>query len=87
MSDIKTLDVMLENYPDSEVRDQNIVEQMDIDSESGRRQQNIEPNGDNYRRLLNSNSSKNSEITVETRRLINSEISSQMPKKLVEITY
>ena len=41
MSDIENLDVMLGNYPDSEVRDQDNVEQMDIDSESGRRPQNM----------------------------------------------
>ena len=48
-SDIENLDVMLGNYPDSEVRDQDNVEQIDTDPESDRRQQNIGHKSDNYR--------------------------------------
>ena len=85
MSDIENLDVMLGNYPDSEVRDQNSVEQVKIDPESGRQQQNIGPSGDNYRTLLNTNLSENKDITVETSRMINSEILSLMSRKSVEM--
>ena len=85
LSDIENLDVMLGNYPESEIRDHDNVEQIDIDPESGRRQQNIGQNGDNYQKLMNTNLSENSEITVETSRMINSEISSQMSRKLVEM--
>ena len=38
-----------------------------------------------YRTLLNTNLSGTSEITVETSRTINSDISSQMSRKLVEL--
>ena len=89
LSDIEKLDVMLGNYPDSEARDQDNVERIDIDPESDRRQQDIGgqnggQNGEHYRTLLNTNLDENSEITVETSRMNNSEISSQMSRKLVE---
>ena len=48
MPDIENLNVMLVNYPESEIRDHVNVEQIDIDPDSGRRQQNIGQNGDNY---------------------------------------
>ena len=82
MSDIENLDVMLGNYTHGENRDQEAIEQIEIDPESGRRQQALDQNEPNYRSLLNTNLSENSEITVETSRMINSEISSQMSRKI-----
>ena len=81
MSDIENLDVMLGNYTNSEIRDQEAVDQIEYDPESRRRQQDLEQNEGSYRSLLNTNLSENSEITVETSRMINSEISSQMSRK------
>ena len=71
MSDIENLDVMLGKYPDSEVRDQENGKLIDIDPESGRRQQNNGQNSDNYRTFLNTDFSESSEITVETSKMIN----------------
>ena len=85
MSDIENLDVMLGNYPNSEIRDQNTVGQIEIDPESSRRQPGFSHEESNYRSLLNTNLSENSEITVETSRAISSEISSQMSRKLEEM--
>ena len=85
MSDIENLEVTLGNYPDSEATDQDNVERIDIDTESDRRQQDIGQNGENYRTLLNTNLSENSEITLENSRMINSELSSQMSRKIVEL--
>ena len=85
MSDIENLDVMLGNYTHSETRDQEAIDQIEIDPESGRRQQDLDQNESNYRSLLNTNLSENSEITVETSRMINSEISSQMSRKIEEM--
>ena len=82
MSDIGNLDVMLGNYTNGENRDQEAIDQIEIDPESGRRQQDLDQNESNYRSLLNTNLSENSEITVETSRMINSEISSQMSRKI-----
>ena len=85
MSDIENLDVMLGNYTNSENRDQEAIDQIEIDPESGRRQQDLDQNESNYRSLLNTNLSEKSEITVETSRMISSEISSQMSRKIEEI--
>ena len=85
MSDIENLDVMLGNYTNSENRDQEAIDQIEIDPESGRRQQDLDQNESNYRSLLNTNLSENSEITVETSRMISSEISSQMSRKMEEM--
>ena len=85
MSDIENLDVMLINYTNSEIRGQVAVDQIEIDPESRGRQQDLDQNEPNYRSLLNTNLSENSEITVETSRMINSEISSQMSRKLEEM--
>ena len=85
MSDIENLDVMLGNYANSDIRDREVVDQIEIDPESSRRHQGIGQEESNYRSLLNTNLSENSEITVETSRAISSEISSQMSRKLEEM--
>ena len=85
MSDIENLDVMLGNYPNSEIRGEDAIDQMEIDPESRGRQQDLDQNEPNYRSLLNTNLSENSEISVETSRMINSEISSQMSRKIEEM--
>ena len=72
MSDIENLDVMLGNYANGDIRDRDIVDQIEIDPESRRRQQGIDQEESNYRSLLNTNLSENSEITVETSRAISS---------------
>ena len=71
---------MLGNYTNSEIREQEAVDQIEIDPESRRRQQDLDENEGNYRSLLNTNLSENAEITVETR-MINSENSSQVSRK------
>ena len=76
---------MLGNYANSDIRDQDTVDQIEIDPESSRRQQGFGQEESNYRSLLNTNLSENSEITVETSRAISSEISSQMSRKLEEM--
>ena len=57
---------------------------MNLDLESGRLQRNSNVTGEDFRSLL-TNSRENSEITIETTRLINDEISSQLSRKLNEI--
>ena len=85
LSEIENLDVMLRNYTNSVIRDQEAVDQIEIDPESGRRQRDLEQNEGTYRSLLNTNLSENSEITAKTSRMINSEISSQMSRKKKEM--
>ena len=50
----------------------------EIDRESDRTRQDVAQNSEDFMSLLNSNSRENSESTVETMRLVNSEISKQM---------
>ena len=58
---------------------------MNLDSGSSRPQQNSNVIGEDFRSLLNTNSRENSEITVETTRMISEEIFNQMSRKLNEI--
>ena len=85
MSDIDNLDVMLGSYPENDIRDQENVDEVDLDQESRRQQQSTSCIDNNYRSVLNTNLYENSEITAETSRMINSEISSQMSRKLEEM--
>ena len=57
-SDIENLDVMLGNYTNSEIRDQETVDQLEIDPESRRRQRDLDQNEGNYRSLLDTNLSE-----------------------------
>ena len=57
---------------------------MNLDSESSRPQRNSNLTGEDFRLLL-TNSRENSEIIIETTRLINEEFSDQMTRKLNEI--
>ena len=64
MSDIKNLDVMLVNFHgDDQVRDENVSE-TEFDSESRRRQKRTNMIEGNFRTLLNTKVSENSEITA-----------------------
>ena len=66
MSDIENLDVMLDNYQESDqVRDENVSD-ADFDLESRRPQKETNSIRENFRSLLNTNLSENSEITAET---------------------
>ena len=49
MSDIENLDVMLGNYANSDIIDQDTVDQIEIDPESSRRQQGFGQEEGNYR--------------------------------------
>ena len=59
MSDIENLNVMLENSAENEIRDQGDVDEVDLDLESGRRQQSTSRSDNNYRSLLNTNLREN----------------------------
>ena len=85
MPDIENLDVMLGSYQrdNSEVQDR--VNENEMALESNRRENCSNRNDNDYRSYLNTDVSENSGITVETRRAISSEISSQMSKKFEEM--
>ena len=84
ISDIENLDVMLGKYQEGDgVRDENLSN-TDFDLESRRLQRETNSISRNFRSFLNTNTSEKSEITAETSGAINSEISSQMSRKLEE---
>ena len=85
MSDIENLDIMLGNYQESDqVRDEDLSDTgPNVDSRKPNKE--INSISGNFRTLLNTNASESSEITIDTSRAINSEISSQMSRKLEEM--
>ena len=85
MSDIENLDVMLGTYQESDqVRDENLgITEFHLESRRPQRETNSISG--NFRSILITNTSENSEITAETSGEINSEISSQMSRKLEEM--
>ena len=85
MSDIENLDVMLGTYHESDqVRDGNVSD-ADFDLDLRRPQKEANSIRGNFRLLLIINLSENSEIKAETKRAINSEISSQMFRNLEDM--
>ena len=84
MSDVENVDVMLGSDSRNEEGDVQSENELNLDSESSRPQRNSNTTGEDFRSLL-TNSRENSEITIETTRLINEEISNQMARKLNEI--
>ena len=85
LSDVENVDIMLGSYS-RDVEENNASEnEVNLDSGSSRPQQTSNVIGEVFRSLLNTNSGKNSEITIETTRTISEEVSSQMSRKLNEI--
>ena len=84
MSDVENVDVMLGSYSGNIEGNDHSENELNLDSESGRLQRNSNVTGEDFRSPL-TNSRENSEITIETTRLINDEISSQLSRKLNEI--
>ena len=84
MSDVENVDVMLGNYSTINQDDDRSEAEINLDSESSRSLRTSNVTGEDFRSLL-TNSRENSEITIETNRLINEEISNQMSRRLNEI--
>ena len=80
MSDFENLDALLGSYPGNVNEEQENVSEIDTDLESRRHQHSTNLVGDNFRSLLTTNVSANSEITAETSRAFNSEIPPQMSR-------
>ena len=77
--------MMLGSYDRDDERAEQSESELNLDSGSNRLHQNPNLAGEDFRSLLNTNSRGNSEVTVETTRLINEEISNQMSRRLNEI--
>ena len=77
MSDAENLDVMLGSYPRNDL--ENDFDRNDeMDLESNRTRADLAQNNEDFRLLLNSNSREISESTVETMRLVNSEVTKKI---------
>ena len=85
LSDVENVDIMLGSYSRDEEGNVASENEVNLDSGSSRPQQNSNVIGEDFRSLLNTNSRENSEITVETTRMISEEISNQVSRKLNEI--
>ena len=82
MSDVENVDIMLGSYSRDDEENNMSENEMNLGSGSSRPQQSSNVIGEDFRSLLNTNSRENSEITIETTRLINEEISNQVTRKL-----
>ena len=85
VSDVKNVDIMLGSYSRDDEENDISENGVKLDSGSNRPQQSSNVIGEDFRSLLNTNSRENSEITIETTRMINEEISNKMSRKLNEI--
>ena len=86
MFDLKKRDLMLRNCPRDAYESYPAERQFDVDSEFGDLQGNANTTGEDFMSLRYSSCRKNGEMTVETARMINSEIASQVLRKLDEMT-
>ena len=77
MSDVENVDIMLGSYSRCDEENNISENEGNLDSGFSRPQQSSNVIGEDFRSLLNTNSRENSEITIETTRLINEEISNQ----------
>ena len=85
MSDIENMDVMLGGYSRSELESNSEDRSNEVNLGPDRPRQETIRNSEDFRSLLNTNSRDNSEITIETARLINSEVTNQVSRKLNEL--
>ena len=85
LSDVENVDIMLGSYDRDDERAEQSESELNLDSGSNRLHQNPNMVGEDFRSLLNTNSRENSEVTIESTRLINEEISNQMSRRLNEI--
>ena len=85
LSDVENVDIILGSYSRGDEENNASENEVNLDSGSSRPQQSSHVIGEDLRSLLNTNSRENSEITIETTRMINEEISNQMSRKLNEI--
>ena len=84
MSDLENVDIMLGSYSRNELDSQLGESETELDLESNGLQ-TANPISEDFRSLINTNSREYSEITIETARLINNEITYQVTWKLDEI--
>ena len=85
MSDFEDMNLMLGNFPVIEYENNSFQREVSTKPASRELQENTNTIGEDFRSLLITNSRDNSEMIVETGRIINSNLASQMSGKLNEI--
>ena len=80
MFDVENVDVMLGSYSRNDEENDHSENEINSDSESSRPQRTSNVTGEDFWSYL-TNSRENIEITIETTRMINGEISNQMSRK------
>ena len=78
MSVVKNLDVMMGSYSRNEMKSNSGDRNDEVDLESNRTKVDVVQTSEDFRSLLNSNSWENSESTIETMKLVNSEVSKKI---------
>ena len=78
MSDLKNWDILLGSYSGNEIESNSEDSNIEVDLEYNRPRPEVVQNGEDFRSLSNSNSIENSDITFETMRLVNSEVSEKI---------
>ena len=85
MSNVENDDIMLGSYSREDGRNDQSESEFNLDSGSTRPQQSSNLVGEDFRSLLNTNNRENSEMTIETTRMISEGTSNQLSRKLNEI--
>ena len=78
LSDLENVDVMLGFYSRNELESNSGDKNDVVDFESDRPRQDIVQKSEDFKLLLNSSSRETSESTIETMRLVNSEVSKKI---------
>ena len=84
MSDVENVDIKIGSYSIDDDRNEQSERELNLGLGSDRPQQSSNLIGGDFRSILNTNSRENSEMTVETNRIISEQITDQMSRKLNE---
>ena len=82
---VENVVIIIGNYSRDEDRNEQSESELNLHLGSNRPQQSSNLIGEDFRSLLLINSRENSEMTVETNRMISEEITNQMSRKLNKI--
>ena len=85
MSDVENVDIVLGSYARDDERDDQSENELNLVWGSSRPQQSSNLVGEVFRSLLNTNSRENSEVTIETTRMISDDIANQVTRKFNDI--
>ena len=85
MSDLEKVDIMFGNYLRNIEGNEQDESEVNVDSGSNRPQQNSNIIRENFRSLLSINSRENSEMILETTRMMSDEIANHVSRRLTEI--